>query len=769
MSHFSFIKFIALCSLILIIIVLGLMFVKQPNHSRQQANSDDLSQILASQSELKKFSSAEELRDFFETRSDSSSNTGYATLEARDASVMQAAPSAPSPKVAVGLGGDFGGGGGFSGTNIQVAGVDEADMVKTDGQYIYQVKEMDLLITKATPPADMTVVSTTDLKGSAQELYIKDNYLAVFGYSQMNIMPMADMPRYYSPTTFFALYDITDRSQPRQLKHLEFEGSYVSSRLIDNQLYFITAYYNFYPFATDNLLPRVFENGATISSDKTTNSYIYPPVYYIDTPSALNATTISILNLEEIDSPLNSQVFLMPAGETVYASTNAVYIAYTKYLSEYQLRMVVTREILAPRMNDRERQRLEAINNASSDILSDDEKLNKINQLLENYLYRLSPEEQRNLNSEIENEFKRRHPDLANELEKTVIHKLSLSGRSLEYVSSGEVVGRLLNQYSLDEHNNYLRLATTRSQNWFQPFMLPMMNMPVSSTPETSMTTDMRIAPPTPPTESQSINNVYVLDQSLKQVGSITGLAQGERIYSARFMGNRAYIVTFRQTDPLFVIDLENPSQPSVLGQLKLPGFSNYLHPYNDTTLLGIGKEAIDKGDQGVDILGLKISLFDVADPATPKEISSLVLGGRGSDSVALMDYKAVLFDRERNLLAIPASLTPLNNTDYQANFQGSLVFSVTPNAITERGRVNFRLPQNMMSNNIYIDDSVRRNLYIGDTLYSISPATVTASQLETLVAIKSLTLPQRQPASNPGPSPVPYVQDQTLPEPAAR
>lgn len=766
MSRFSFVKFVALCALVLIIVVLGIMFVRQPARPGPQTQPDDLSQILANQSELKKFSSIGELRDFLDDHQSMTGNSGYATLEARDSSVKQAAPATPSANPGAGFGGDLGGGGGFSGTNIQVAGVDEADIAKTDGQYIYQVKEMDLLITKATPPAEMAVVSTTDLKGNAQELYIKGNYLAVFGYSNMEIMPMTDiMPRYYSPTTFFILYDISDRAQPKLLKRLEFEGSYVSSRLIDNQLYFITSYYNFYPLAEDALLPRVFENGSTISSDKTTDKYIYPPVYYIDTPSALNATTISIVNFEDSSAPLNSQVFLMPAGETVYASTNAVYIVYTKYISEYQLRMTVTREIVAPRMNDRERQRLDSINNVDNDILSEEEKLNKINQLLESYLRRLSPEEQKNLNTEIQNEFTRRHPDLANELEKTVIHKLALSGRSLEYVGSGEVVGRLLNQYSLDEHDGYLRLATTRSQAWFQPFMMPMVDMPVSTSPAA----DLRIAPPTPPAENQSINNVYVLDQSLKQVGSIIGLAQGERIYSARFMGNRAYIVTFKQTDPLFVIDFENPTQPAVLGQLKLPGFSNYLHPYSDTVLLGIGKEAIDKGDQGVDVLGLKISLFDVADPAAPKEISSLVLGGRGSDSMALMDYKAVLFDKEKNLLAIPASLTAVNNTDYQANFQGSVVFNVTPTTITERGRVSFRLPQAMMSNNIYIDDSVRRNLYIGDFLYSLSPSTIKVSQLETLASVKSLALPQRPPVTNPSPSPLPYVQNQTLPEPAAR
>ena len=772
MSRFSFIKFVALSALILIIVVLGIMYAKQPTRTGPQTKPDSLSQILANQSELKKFASVDELRDFFQSHRGATGNMGYATMEStRDSSVKQALPLSPSASPAAGLGGDLGGGGGgFSGTNIQVAGVDEADMVKTDGQYIYQIKELDLLITKATPAGEMAVVSTTDLKGSAQELYVKGNYLAVFGYSQMQVMPMTDiMPRYYSPTTFFVLFDISDRAQPKVLKRLEFEGSYVSSRLIDNQLYFITSYYNYYPLADDVLLPRVFENGAPISSDKTTDRYIYPSVYYIDTPSAINATTISILNLEDSGAPLNSQVFLMPAGETVYASTNAVYIAYTKYISEYQLRMAVTREVVAPRMNDRERQLLEAINNASSDILTDDEKLNKINQLLEGYLRRLSPEEQKNLNTEIENEFKRRHPDLANELEKTVIHKLGLSGRSLEYVGSGEVVGRLLNQYSLDEYNGHLRLATTRSQNWFQPFMMPMIDMPVSSTPEAPMAADVKIVPPTPPAETLSVNNVYVLDQSMKEVGSIIGLAQGERIYSARFMGNRAYIVTFRQTDPLFVIDLEDPAKPQVAGQLKLPGFSNYLHPYSDTVLLGIGKEAIDKGDQGVDVLGLKVSLFDVADPATPKEISSLVLGGRGSDSMALFDYKAVLFDKERNLLVIPASLTATNNTDYQANFQGSLVFNVTPNAITERGRINFRLPQDMMSNNMYLDDAVRRNLYIGDILYSVSPSTIKASQLNTLASVKSLSLPQRPPVTNPGPTPLPYVQDQTSPEPATR
>lgn len=729
--------------------------------------NDSLTQVLSRQSELKKFSTAAELKDFFAQRPTINlSNSGTMTIEARDMAVKQSAPMAAP----LGLGGDTqgtdGGSGGmnFSGTNIQVAGVDEADIVKTDGTYIYMVREQNLIIIKATPAGETKVVSITALEGSAQELYIKNNKVAIFGYSQMPLTASASpLIRYYPSATFFALYDVSDSTKPALLRRLEFEGNYLSSRLIDNQLYFITTYYNFYP-AADVLLPRVFENGETISAEATTSKYQYPMVYYIDSPSSLNATTVAIIKLDQIDSTLNSQVFLMPAGETVYASTKALYIAYTKYISEYELRMAVTREIVAPKMSENEQKRLLAISAIDSAILSDDEKLAKINQMLEMYLSRLSAEDLKRLNSEIETNFKQRHPDLANELEKTVIHKLTFNNGSLAYLGSGEITGRLLNQYSLDEQDGYLRLATTRNQQWFQPFLFtaePMMEkMAPGSAPAS-------IIPPQPPAESQSINNVYVLDPTLRTIGQLENFAPGERIYSARFIGFRVYLVTFRQTDPLFVIDLSKPEKPTVLGQVKLPGFSNYLHPYSETVLIGIGKEAIDKGAEGVDLLGLKISLFNVEDPTQPKEISHITLGGRGSDSLSLFDYKAVLFDKEKKLLAIPATLTSENTNDYQTSFQGTLVFTITPNTIIERGRVAFRLPTEMSSNYQYIDDTVRRNLYIGDYLYSLSPATVKVSNLNTITSVTSATIPQQQ-LSNQGISPViPYVEDQTLPTPS--
>jgi uncharacterized secreted protein with C-terminal beta-propeller domain len=323
------------------------------------------------------------------------------------------------------------------------------------------------------------------------------------------------------------------------------------------------------------------------------------------------------------------------------------------------------------------------------------------------------------------------------------------------------VTGHLLNQYSLDEYNGKLRLATTRGQSWITPFLPMMQGVGVMEDQAVS-----NISAPIRADSSNSINNVYVLDESLKTIGKIESLAPGERIYSARFMGGRAYLVTFKQTDPLFVIDLSNPEKPVVLGQIKIPGFSNYLHPYDENTLIGLGKDVIDKGDQGIEVLGLKLSLFDVTEPTEPKELSAITLGGRGSDTAALYDYKAFLFDKEKNLLVIPAALTATGNIDYRQDFQGSVIFNVTAKSIKERGRVTFRLVNEMSSQNNYIDDTVRRNIFIGDTLYSLSPATIKASQLTSLALIKSLDITTQVEPENLVPPSLPYEKPQSAPAP---
>ena len=259
---------------------------------------------------------------------------------------------------------------------------------------------------------------------------------------------------------------------------------------------------------------------------------------------------------------------------------------------------------------------------------------------------------------------KAKYQDISKELEKTVIHKIAINKDKMEYKAVGEVTGSVLNQFSMDETDGKFRIATTKNQIWSQ-YM------------------DEK--------EVQSYNNLYVLDENLRAIGSLENLAQGERIYSVRFMQNRAYMVTFQQTDPLFVIDLSNPQSPKVLGKLKIPGFSNYLHPYDDTTLIGIGKDTSEREGGGVTTKGLKLSLFDVADVANPKEIDTYVMGGVGSDSIALNDHKAFLFSKEKNLLVIPVAIresVKLNEWG-KLTFSGAAVFKVDKNGFELKGKID--------------------------------------------------------------------------------
>ncbi|MDI6884165.1 MAG: beta-propeller domain-containing protein [Hadesarchaea archaeon] len=297
--------------------------------------------------------------------------------------------------------------------------------------------------------------------------------------------------------------------------------------------------------------------------------------------------------------------------------------------------------------------------------------------------------------------------------EKTVIHKISISDGEIVYKCWGEVPGRVLNQFSMDEYQGYFRIATTTG--WF------------------------------------GANHVYVLDEDLNIVGRLEGLAEGERIYSARFMGAGAYLMTFKQVDPLFVLDLSNPHDPKVLGELKIPGYSDYLHPYDETHIIGIGKDTIDAGSfawrQGV-----KISLFDVSDPENPREISRYMIGDRGTewgDSYALSDHRAFLFDQERNLLVVPIELaerkesfdtSPWTYGTYV--WQGAYVFHISlTDGLVLKGRITHSETKNQW-NSYNLTYHVRRSLYIDNVLYTISGGMVKMNNLADLGEINSIELP---------------------------
>jgi len=272
----------------------------------------------------------------------------------------------------------------------------------------------------------------------------------------------------------------------------------------------------------------------------------------------------------------------------------------------------------------------------------------------------------------------------------TTIYKIGVDGLSMHISARGDFNGVLLNQFALDEKDGYLRLAANNG-DW-----------------------------------NNRLNAVYVLDSDLAMIGSIENLAANESIQAARFVGDTLYLVTFRQIDPLFVIDLSVPTEPKVLGELTMPGFSSYLHPVDADHVLGIGRE----GSR------VKISLYDVSDPTNPKEVSNyLTEEGPYASSPAQWDYKAVLFSAEKNLLVIPITIYNYDSVNYTP-FNGFFVFDVSVDSgISLRGTVSH-------DNSYYYYNDGGRSLYIGEYLYTMTDQNVKVSALSDLSELASMELP---------------------------
>lgn len=621
----------------------------------------------------------------------------------------------------------------YSQTNVQVQGVDEADIIKTDGKYVYAVVKNELFIVEATPAANSKIVSKIAFKSRPQDIYINGNKLVIYGQNdQIYTMDSYKSFRRQSQYTFFKVFDITDKANPKQTRDLDFEGYYSNSRMIGDYVYFVTNNYNYYYIADEPIVPRLMEDGIALSSTCAGFAKCFAPdVYYFDIPyDSHNFTNVSSINIKDDTQPVQGDVYILNSNQNMYVSQNNIYITYTKYISEYELSMALLKDIVYPRLSQKDRNRVNAIENADKLILTQSEKMNKISMVVERYMSSLSDEEQKKLEDELEVAMKKKYEDLSKELEKTVIHKIAVNNGNLEYKTFGEVTGYVLNQFSMDENAGYFRIATTKNQSWSQ-----FADLEDGST-------------------NKSYSNLYVLDGDLKVVGKVENLAEGEQIFSVRFMQDRAYMVTFERTDPLFAIDLKEPTNPKVLGKLKIPGFSNYLHPYDNNLLIGIGHDTSEDNTNGFNRVvtkGLKFSLFDVSDIANPKEVDSYIMGDRGSDSIALSDHKAFLFSKEKNLLAIPVSLRDSslskNSWDYgRLGFVGTAVFTITPTGFELKGKIDHSDGGKPSQSDYwmgydYYENTVRRNLYIGDVLYSFSNNYLKMNNLSDLKEVKSLPL----------------------------
>ena len=298
--------------------------------------------------------------------------------------------------------------------------------------------------------------------------------------------------------------------------------------------------------------------------------------------------------------------------------------------------------------------------------------------------------------------------------DETILHRIQINDGVIQHANDGLVPGDVLNQFSMDENKGYFRIATTSRAN-------------------------------------SLLNNLYVLNMKLEVVGKIEGIAPGESIHSARFMGDTCYLVTFKKIDPFFVIDISNPYEPKILGELKIPGYSDYLHPYDENHIIGVGKETVEaEGGNFAWYQGLKIALFDVSTVSKPEQLGKYEIGDRGTDSPILQDHKAFLFDKQKNLLVIPASIAEINesrdprgilpNTYGELVWQGACVFAISLDSeekIMLRGTISHIEDGNLYNNSNYIV----RAFYIEDVLYTISESSMKMNSLVDLTEIKELSL----------------------------
>ncbi|MEK6816359.1 MAG: beta-propeller domain-containing protein, partial [Nanoarchaeota archaeon] len=308
----------------------------------------------------------------------------------------------------------------------------------------------------------------------------------------------------------------------------------------------------------------------------------------------------------------------------------------------------------------------------------------------------------------------------------------------------------IMNQFSLDESSGVLRIATTVNANWWGVLRTEAgvsgssegvavasvalaAPVAVDEVASDSVATDIAVAKiaPMPPRRSEQMNSIYTLDADLKVIDSLTGLAEGEQIFSTRFIGDRLYMVTFRQVDPFFVIDLSNPADIKELGKLKIPGFSRYLHTYDDNTIIGIGRDATEEGRTK----GLKISLFDVTDVANPKEVAKYVSEEDYAQSTAEYEHKAFLFSKEKSLLVIP--VYSYDYKDKGKSYNGALVFDINREAIKVKGLID----HSKASQSQWYSPSVERSLYIEELLYTKSPSLLRINKIDDLSSVKDVDL----------------------------
>ena len=552
----------------------------------------------------------------------------------------------------------------YSTTNIQVENVDEADIVKTDGDYIYSISEDKVVITDVKDPKQPKVVST--IKSENEDIpediiLYKDKLVVILtkeGESE---------GYYYSRTmnTVVKIYNITSKDNPILTKSYEMYEPYYTSRCIDNVLYVISS---------GNLREEDDEIVIAYNEDNMEKEMSVDKIKYLKDVKTTKQTLISTVDLNNETADIKLESYLMNISNA-YVSENAIYLLNQKYKYNYDEQIPISA------------------------------------------LFGLKgifgiPDYYENLDST--NGYY------------TEIYKFDIDKDGIvKYNAKTKVKGKTINQYSLDEKDNHLRIALYDNDG----------------------------------------SRVAIFGEDLKQIGISDDVAKGEKMYSSRFIGDKVYFVTYKTIDPLFVMDLSNEAKPKVLGKLKIPGYSTYLHPYDENHIIGIGmetKEIINRNSNGkvisttAKVVGMKMALFDVSNVNAPIQISSVVIGDSRTTSAILTNPKALLFSKEKSLIAIPVNnysqdfeVTSSNNyetminnyTKYSKpyNAEGYFVYNINvQDGFKLKGVITH---EKTKATYYYSNSKLLRGLYIDNNLYTVSETMIKVNELESLKSVSELKL----------------------------
>ncbi len=582
--------------------------------------------------------------------------------EEMDMAVSDAiAPTEPSVDTNEAAKGDVTTGGlDFSETNVQVDGIDEADIIKTDGQYFYvfdmnrnaiyivSAKGSEMKLTATVPVSEEMYGNET-----GREMYLLGDRLVllVSGYRTEEKSEYSKNAGGYVPyirecaVTKVYTYDVSDRTAPKLLSALEQDGRMITSRCADGKIYVISSYGNYYYgwFKPSDGARNLAEEEAveykayipTVAGEP-----IAPDCIYIsEEPVSEEFLVVTSMSPENPDNYLDVKS-LLADGDECYVSNNYIYVAGSRWQ-----------------------------------------------------------------NSEIP-------------YDRTEVYRFAYKDGAITPAGQVTVKGILDDQFSMDEYEGHLRVVTTVNEYVYETKDTGLKETVDINGDGIIDETDM-IEPYSYRyiIDSKEYNSLYIYNDSLELTGCIENLAPDEQIKSARLMGNVGYFVTFRQTDPLFSVDLSDPANPKVLGELKIPGFSTYLHPYGEGLLLGIGYDA-DETTGWTE--GVKLSMFDVSDPTNVKEVHKHILADFSYTGVEA-DHKAALIDAEKGIIGFPVR-------GYQdtGEYNVYVVYGYDKEngfypKFSEGYAMGYEADLYEFKYELFTSDC--RGAYIGDTFYMINPA----------------------------------------------